>query len=66
MVELEKLFPMEHVEAVTGPANSKKRKLNAVKETLAWPFKASKAKRLLDEMMRFKASISLSLTTDSV
>ena len=65
VAQLERVFPSEHAKAVAGPANSKKRKLNAVKETLAWSFKAGKAQKLLDEMMRYKSSISLGLTAHS-
>lgn len=65
LVELQKLFPTEHIEAIAGSERSKRRKLNAVKETLAWPFKAGKAQKLLDEIMQYKISMNLALTSFS-
>ena len=62
--ELEKLFPSE----VTREAghSSKRRKLKASLEQLAWPFKEHKAKRYLDDIRLLKETISLELTLQSL
>ncbi|KAL6713228.1 hypothetical protein ACLMJK_009349 [Lecanora helva] len=63
--ELEKLFPSD-TSQMTGRKDSKRRRLDSALRALAWPLKESKAKKLLDEMMRYKTTISLALTTSSV
>ena len=65
VAELEKLFPSDSVRT-GGQTSSKKRKIKSVLMALAWPLKESKAGKLLDEMMRYKATISLALTTNSM
>ena len=62
--ELEKLFPSDSMQT-GGRKSSKKSTLNSVLKALAWPLKESKARKLLDEMMRYKTTISLALTTTS-
>ena len=62
VTELENLFPSD----LDRTRGSKKRKFNSVLVALAWPLKESKARKLLDEMMRCKTSISLALTTSSM
>ena len=47
--------------------HSKKRKLNeplTAYTELAWPFKQGKARKLLEDIARYKATIALILTTD--
>lgn len=65
VTELEKLFPSDSVRT-RGRKGSKRRMLNSALTALAWPLKESKARKLLDEMMRYKATISLALTTNSM
>ena len=63
--ELEKLFPSNYVQGM-GKSQGKKRKVKMTLAALAWPFKESKAKKLLDEITRYKMTISLVLTTESM
>ena len=65
VTELEKLFPSDSI-GTRGRKGSKKRRFNLVLTALAWPLKESKARKLLDEMMRYKATIILALTTNSM
>ena len=65
VADLEKLFPLGcSMDGDTQP-KSKKQKVEATLAALAWPLKANKAKRLLDEVMRYKATISLALTAET-
>ena len=63
--ELENLFPQESV-AVEGRSCSKRSKIKCTLTSLAWPLKETKAKRLLDDIMRYKSTITLTLTTESL
>ena len=63
--ELEKLFPSDCVQGM-GKSRGKRRKVKVTLAALAWPLKESKAKKLLDEIMRYKMTISLALTTESM
>ena len=63
--ELENLFPTDEAQT-TGWKRSKRRKLGSILTALAWPLKESRARKLLDEMMRYKTTISLALTTVSM
>ena len=63
--ELEKLFPLD-ASRTTRRKGSKRRRFDSVLTALAWPLKESKARKLLDEMTRYKTTISLALTTSSV
>lgn len=65
VTELEKFFPSNSV-WTEERKTSKRRKLNSVLTALAWPLKESKARKLLDEMMRYKTTIGLALTTNSM
>lgn len=58
--ELEALFPSATTSR-TG-RGSKRRKLDNAVVALAWPLKTGKAKRLLQEIVQHKTSISLALT----
>ena len=60
---LEGLFPQDTAERA-GSKPKKRQKLNSTLATLAWPLKAKKAKKLLDEISVFKSTITLALTAD--
>jgi hypothetical protein len=60
IASLEKLLPPHSRTAVR-----KRRKLDTVRSQLAWPLKQSHAKKLLDEIMRYKTSISFALTSET-
>ncbi|KAH7150299.1 hypothetical protein B0J13DRAFT_549886 [Dactylonectria estremocensis] len=64
VTELEALFPPDYPYAASK-ARSKRPRIRPTLETLAWPFKKPKAKKLLDEITGYKATISLALTTDT-
>lgn len=62
LAALENLFPDD------GSRPSQHRKTNRMRlvyilTSLAWPLKETRARKLLDELMRYKTTISLSLTT---
>jgi hypothetical protein len=61
IISLEKLLP-EDDRSTTG---HKRRKLEATLGQLAWPFKRSQAQKLLDDILRYKATISLALTSET-
>lgn len=65
ITELEKLFPPDWKQTTRQNA-SKKQKVKATWAALAWPLKENKAKKLLDEIMRYKTTITLAITTNSV
>lgn len=62
--DLEALLPGETI-TTTGPNSSKRRSIHPTLEQLAWPLRQTKAKRLLDDLSRFRAAISLALVTDT-
>jgi hypothetical protein len=62
--ELETLFPPAVVSA--NDQRSKQRKLDAVVVALAWPLKRGKAKKLLQEIIQHKTTITLALTAEFV
>ena len=64
IIQLEKLFPSNWIRN-TGQSPSKKRKVRATLATLAWPLKEGKARKLLDEISRYKTTVTLALTTES-
>lgn len=45
----------------TNGEESRRRRLRGTLEALAWPLKADKARKLLDELMRHKSTISLAI-----
>lgn len=65
ITELEKLFPSDCIQS-NGQNGSKKRRVKASLEALAWPLKANKARKLLEEIKGYKATIALALTTESM
>ena len=65
ITELEKLFPSDWKQTA-GQNTSKKQRVKATWAALAWPLKEKNARKLLDEIMRYKTTITLAITTDSV
>ena len=65
ITELEKLFPSDRKQTA-GQNTSKKQRVKATWAALAWPLKENKARKLLDEIMRNKTTITLAITTDAV
>ena len=65
ITELEKLFPSDWKQTA-GQNTSKKQRMKATWAALPWPLKENKARKLLDEIMRYKTTITLAITTDSV
>ena len=65
IAELEKLFPSDW-KSTAGRYKSKKQRVKATWAALVWPLKEKKAKKLLDEIMRYKTTITLAITTDSM
>lgn len=61
LVDLEKLFPSAAEHNATG---TKRRATTISYAKLAWPFKEEKARKLLNDISRYKATISLALITD--
>jgi hypothetical protein len=59
--DLEKLISPEVDTTVQG----KRRKIQATLSSLAWPLKESKARKLVDEMARYKTTITLALSSES-
>jgi hypothetical protein len=72
MADMEKLFPQESVDtshSAGGSSKSSKRMKIACKATLvalAWPLKASRAMKLLQDISMHKTTITLALTTNSL
>lgn len=64
VAELEKLFPSDCIYRLPQTKH-KSRKADVLLAALAWPLKAKKAKELLDEMSRYKETISLALITEN-
>lgn len=58
------LLPPDHTHGASG-SSSKRRRVKPTLEALAWPFKKTKAQKLLDEITQHKTTISLALTTES-
>lgn len=65
ITELEKLFPSDSIQTI-GQNGSKRRKVKATLLALAWPLKANKARKLLDEITGYKTTINLALNTESM
>ena len=62
LAALERLFPDR--EAKLHEQKKKKRiKLDFILTSLAWPLKEARARKLLDELVRYKTTINLALTT---
>ncbi len=61
VTELDKLFPPLPSSTGSKRKRGKKETLRAVLTSLAWPLKADKANRLMDEIMRYKSTIGVAL-----
>jgi hypothetical protein len=69
IADMEKLFPQDSVNIHRSADRASKRMKVAYKATLAalaWPFKASKAMKLLQDISMHKTTITLALTTNSM
>ena len=65
VTQLEKLFPSDRMQDARKN-RSKKQKVKATLAALAWPLKETKARKLLDEISRYKTTITLAITTESM
>lgn len=71
LAEIDKLLPDDRAQEIgddqseggTG-TRKKRRALQPTIERLAWPLRETKAKKLVDELRRFRESISLALVMD--
>lgn len=63
--ELAGLFPTDDVR-VKGQGQSKRRKIKSTLVSLAWPLKETKARKLLEDILRYKSTITLALMTDTL
>ncbi len=61
VTELDRLFPSLPMKTGSKRKRGKKETLQLVLGSLAWPLKADKAKRLLDEIMQYKSTIGMAL-----
>ena len=61
LTALDSLFPVE----AECSARGKRRKILRSLKDLAWPFKEGKARKLVEDIGRHKATISLALTTET-
>ncbi len=61
VTELDKLFPSLPLSTASKRKRGKKETLQMVLASLAWPLKADKAKKLMDEIMRYKSTIGVAL-----
>jgi hypothetical protein len=69
VADMEKIFPQNSINTHTSADRASKRMKVAYKATLAtlaWPLKASKAMKLLQDISMHKTTITLALTTDSL
>ena len=63
--ELAGLFPPEETH-IEGQDRSKRRKIKSTMVSLAWPLKETKARKLLGDILRYKSTITLALTADTL
>jgi hypothetical protein len=61
LAELENLFPVPEQNTLNG----KRKKVVESLARLAWPLKQGRAQKLLDDIGRYRAIISLALTTET-
>lgn len=69
MADIDKLFPESYIDIHGSADGVSKRMKVACKATLvalAWPLKASKAKKLLQDILMHKTTITFALTVDSL
>ena len=65
VTQLEKLFPSDCIQDAQQN-RTKKQKVKATLAALAWPLKETKAGKLLDEISRYKTTITLAITMESM
>ena len=65
IMELEQLLDIDS-DIFSEDSTSKKRKRQAIVAALQWPLKENRVKRLMEEISRFKSTITLALTTESM
>ncbi|KAK3331701.1 hypothetical protein B0T19DRAFT_366827 [Cercophora scortea] len=63
--ELEKLFPEDHIQQLAVKKKRKRLHVSQIVTALAWPLKASKAKKLLDEISQHKSTITIALSVET-
>lgn len=63
IAKMEALFPSVYAQGSMGN-KTKRRKVKASLDALAWPLKENRAKKLLEEVIRYKTTINLALTTE--
>jgi hypothetical protein len=63
IAKMEGLFPSGYAQGPRGNI-SKRQKVKASLATLAWPLKESRARKLMEEVIRYKSTINLALTTE--
>jgi hypothetical protein len=59
--DLEKLFPSVPSTPASTRKKGKRKRLQACLDSLAWPLKAEKSRKLLEEIMKYKSTISVAL-----
>lgn len=64
IAQMEGLFPTIYAQGPRG-GRSKRQKVKASLAYLAWPLKGDRPNKLVEELNRLKATISLTLTTES-
>jgi hypothetical protein len=65
--EIEGLFPSGYTSSKRPKSSSSKRqKVKATLTALAWPFKENQAKKLLGDLVQYKTTINLALSTESL
>jgi hypothetical protein len=62
---MEKLFPSEKSRPAANKSDSKRRKLQLLSASLAWPLKARRAKEILNVIIQQKTMINLALAAES-
>ncbi|CAO2649625.1 Nn.00g070100.m01.CDS01 [Neocucurbitaria sp. VM-36] len=65
ITDMEKLFPADNFAVAGSASGPKRRKVQLVRTSLAWPLKARRARGLLQVIIQQKTMINLALTTDS-
>lgn len=64
LAEIEKLLPDDKTTESHDGVGKKRRALQPTLERLAWPLRETKARKLVEELRRFRESISLALVVD--
>ena len=64
LAEIERLLPDDKTNRTHDGTGKKRRALPPTLERLAWPLRETRAKKLVEELRRFRESISLALVVD--